>query len=46
MLKLASNKIGTFLTSLWRHARHLFTVFRWIFCRYFSLSTTKNLAAS
>jgi hypothetical protein len=30
MLKLVSNKIGTFLTSLWHQERHLSTVFRWI----------------
>ena len=30
MLKLVSNKIDTYLTSLWRHERHLFSVFRGI----------------
>jgi hypothetical protein len=28
MLKLVSNKIDTYLTSLWRHERYLFSVFR------------------
>jgi hypothetical protein len=28
MLKLVSNKIDTYLTSLWRHRRYLFSVFR------------------
>jgi hypothetical protein len=28
MLKLVSNKIDTYLTSLWRHQRYLFSVFR------------------
>ena len=31
MLKLVSNKIDTYLTSLWRHERYLFSVFRGIF---------------
>ena len=26
MLKLVSNKISTFLTSLWRHERHLYCI--------------------
>ena len=30
ILKLVSNKIGTLLTSWWRHERHLSTIFRWI----------------
>jgi hypothetical protein len=30
MLKLVSNKIDTYLTSLWRHERYLFSVFRGI----------------
>jgi hypothetical protein len=30
MLKLVSNKIDTHLTSLWRHERYLFSVFRGI----------------
>jgi hypothetical protein len=30
MLKLVSNKIETYLTSLWRHERYLFSVFRGI----------------
>ena len=30
MLKLVSNKIDTYLTSLWRHERYLFLVFRGI----------------
>jgi hypothetical protein len=30
MLKLVSNKIDTYLTSLWRHERYLFFVFRGI----------------
>ena len=29
-LKLVSNKIDTYLTSLWRHERYLFSVFRGI----------------
>jgi hypothetical protein len=39
MLQLASNKIDTYLTSLWRHERYLFSVFRGILpaiCRRFS----------
>jgi hypothetical protein len=35
MLKLASNKIDTYLTSLWRHERYLFSVFRWILAAIF-----------
>jgi hypothetical protein len=31
MLKLVPNKIDMYLTSLWRHERYLFSVFRWIF---------------
>jgi hypothetical protein len=31
MLKLVFNKIDMYLTSLWRHERYLFSVFRWIF---------------
>ncbi len=30
MLKLVSNKLDTYLTSLWRHERYLFSVFRGI----------------
>ena len=30
MLKLVSNKIDTYLSSLWRHERYLFSVFRGI----------------
>ena len=30
MLKLVSNKIDTYLASLWRHERYKFSVFRWI----------------
>jgi hypothetical protein len=45
MLKLVSNKIDTYLMSLWRHERYLFSVFRGILpaiFRWFSkkLSTT------
>jgi hypothetical protein len=45
MLKLASNKIDTYLTSLWRHERYLFSVFRGILPAIFGrfskkLSTT------
>jgi hypothetical protein len=31
MLKLVSKKIDTYLTSLWRHERYLFSVFRGIY---------------
>jgi hypothetical protein len=35
MLKLVSNKIDTYLTSLWRHERYLFSVFRGILTAIF-----------
>ena len=35
MLKLASNKIDMYLTSLWRHERYLFSVFRGILTAIF-----------
>jgi hypothetical protein len=35
MLKLVSNKIDTYLTSLWRHERYLFSVFRGILSAIF-----------
>jgi hypothetical protein len=45
MLKLVSNKIDTYLMSLWRHERYLFSVFRGILPAIFrrfskKLSTT------
>jgi hypothetical protein len=41
MLKLVSNKIDTYLTSLWRHERYLFSVFHGNFSAIFGRFSKK-----
>ena len=45
MLKLVCNKIDTYLTSLWRHGRYLFSVFRGILPAIF-IRFSKKLSTS